>query len=69
MVEHIVLIGLKGCGKSTVGKSLAVELGYDFVDTDSLIEELYQLGTGESLNFSQIYKKIGDKEFRAIYFK
>ena len=34
----IVLIGLKHCGKSAVGKILARRLGFSFVDTDALIE-------------------------------
>ena len=34
----IVLIGLPGCGKSTVGRQLARRLGVAFVDSDQVIE-------------------------------
>lgn len=38
-MNHIILIGMPGCGKSTVGKALARRLDMPFVDTDAAIEE------------------------------
>ena len=38
-MKNIILIGMPGCGKSTVGVILAKSLGYSFVDTDLLISE------------------------------
>lgn len=36
---NVVLIGYRACGKSTIGKLLAVKLRYSFQDTDLLVEE------------------------------
>ena len=37
MKDNIILVGMPGCGKSTVGVILAKTLGMDFLDTDLLI--------------------------------
>ena len=56
--ENIVLIGMPGCGKTTVGKQLAQQLGMDFIDTD---EEIVRQDGRE---ISQIFAQEGEQGFR-----
>ena len=57
---HIVLIGFMASGKSAVGRRLARRLGYDFVDTDQVIEEK----AGRSI--PEIFAADGEAAFRAL---
>lgn len=41
-MRNIILIGMPGVGKSTVGVVLAKKLGYNFLDSDLLIQEKYK---------------------------
>lgn len=54
----IVLVGLMGVGKSTVGRKLAELLGSDFVDADEEIEKAAQR------SISEIFKEFGESYFR-----
>ena len=57
---NIVLIGMPGCGKSTVGASLAALTGKTFMDTDALIVQK----AGKSI--PEIFADDGEDAFRAI---
>lgn len=54
----IVLVGLMGVGKSTVGRRLANLLGTDFHDADDAIEDAAQLSVAE------IFEQFGEEYFR-----
>lgn len=56
--EHVILCGLSGAGKSTVGALLARRLGRPFVDLDRAIEE--DAGTG----VREIFARDGERAFR-----
>ncbi len=54
----IVLVGLMGAGKSTVGRRLAARLRMPFVDSDHEIE------TAAGLSVAEIFERFGEAEFR-----
>lgn len=59
-MKNIVLIGMLGCGKSTIGVVLAKNMGMDFIDSDLVIQKKMK----ETL--SRIIEKNGLTEFIAI---
>ena len=59
-MENIALIGMAGCGKSTLGRLLAKETGKKFVDADAEIETL----AGKSI--PEIFAEDGEEEFRRL---
>jgi len=62
----IVVIGFKGCGKSKIGKALAMRMGLDFFDTDTMIEDLHMERTKQSLDFRGIYTEHGSEYFDSL---
>ena len=48
--ENIILIGMPGAGKSTLGVGLAKAVGYDFIDTDLLIQRKAGMTLGDYLH-------------------
>ena len=58
--KNLVLIGMMGSGKSSIGKLLSKKLEFEFIDTDNKIEEV------EKKTISEIFKKKGEKYFRNI---
>jgi shikimate kinase len=56
----LYLVGFMGSGKTTVGRALADELGWCFIDIDGEIEEQ------EGKTISQIFRERGEPGFRAV---
>lgn len=54
----LVLVGMMGVGKSTIGRKLAQMLGYRFVDADDEIEQAAQMSIPE------IFEEFGEAYFR-----
>lgn len=57
---NIVLVGMPGCGKTTLGKQLEKLLGKEFVDTDELIKKR------ENKSIPQIFADNGEEYFRKV---
>lgn len=56
--QNIVLTGMPGSGKSTIGKALSEKLGKEFIDTDELIIK------NEKMPISEIFARHGESYFR-----
>ncbi|NLL73900.1 MAG: shikimate kinase [Clostridiales bacterium] len=59
-VDNIILIGFMGSGKTTVGKLLAKNLAFDFLDTDEMIE------AEEAMTVQHIFSTHGEEKFREL---
>ncbi|HUC36014.1 MAG TPA: shikimate kinase [Acidimicrobiales bacterium] len=57
--RHVLLVGMMGAGKSTVGPLVASRLGWSFVDTDQVVEH----DTGKTVR--ELFAEGGEKLFRA----
>ena len=56
--RHIFLIGMQGCGKSSLGKRVARETGIPFADTDALVAQ----SAGGTVN--EFFERYGEEVFR-----
>lgn len=66
--SNIVLIGMAGCGKSTVGKMLARKLNMPFIDTDELIVQTQKRPLQEIIDNegSMGFKRIEEEVLLAV---
>ncbi|MBS4168958.1 shikimate kinase [Parachlamydia sp. AcF125] len=63
---NLILCGLPKCGKTTIGKILAAQLKWTFLDTDEMIESAYKKEFGNVLSCRQIYLTKGELYFREL---
>jgi shikimate kinase len=57
--RSVVLVGMMGVGKSSIGRRLAARLGIPFVDADAEIEK------AAGMNISDIFARHGEADFRS----
>ena len=60
MKRHILLVGLPGAGKTTVGRLVAQKLGAAFIDTDNMIVRKMQMP------IARIFGEFGEPKFREV---
>ena len=58
--RNLVLVGLMGAGKSSIGRLVATQLGIPFVDSDAEIERVSRM------TISELFAAYGEEEFRAL---
>lgn len=58
MTKNIVLIGISGCGKTSIGDMIAKKLNYEFVDTDEVVESF-------GMSVEELFES-GEDSFRLI---
>ncbi len=58
ITKPLVLVGLMGCGKSSVGRRLAQRLGVAFVDTDD------EIAKAAGMSIPEIFSELGEAAFR-----
>lgn len=58
--RNLILVGLMGAGKSSVGRIVATQLGIPFIDTDAEIERVSRM------TIPELFATYGEQEFRAL---
>ena len=56
--KNVVLLGMMGVGKTTIGKQISKKLGKNFFDIDQIIEKI------NNMKINEIFEKKGEKFFR-----
>jgi shikimate kinase len=57
---NLVLIGLRGTGKSTIGRMVAAQLKWEFFDTDTIVQDR------AGMTIRELFEKKGEPEFRRM---
>ncbi|NOT37313.1 MAG: shikimate kinase [Saprospiraceae bacterium] len=58
--QHIILLGMPGCGKTTTGLNLSKRLNMSFVDTDKVFEDEFQM------SITEFWNKKSEEQFRVV---
>lgn len=59
-MNNLILVGMMGSGKSTIGGEVAAKLGWKHLDTDKMIEEM------QGMTIREIFDRYGESHFRSL---
>lgn len=65
-MKHLILIGFKHSGKSSIGKVLAKQLGREFVDLDDTVVDIHRRETKKTCTPREIMLQLGEAFFRSL---
>jgi shikimate kinase len=63
---NVILIGMKHCGKTTLGSALAARWRCPFYDVDRMIEDYNERETGQRSTVREIFSAGGENRFREL---
>jgi len=63
---NVILIGMKHCGKSTLGAALAARWTCPFYDVDRMIEDYHTTETGQLLSVREVFSAGGEAHFHRL---
>lgn len=61
-MKNIILIGMPGCGKTTIGKKLSEELGFKFIDLDEYVEKKNSMTIPDMFKVSEEFFRLKETE-------
>jgi shikimate kinase len=64
LLENINICGIKHAGKSSAANALGTLLGAPWVDSDDVLREEYNYQQSTHLSVREIYRKLGEENFR-----
>lgn len=59
-MNNLILIGMMGSGKSTIGRIIGEQLGWKHIDTDKMIEDM------QGMTIREIFDRYGESHFRSL---
>lgn len=63
---NVFLMGMKHCGKSTLGEALAARWGCVFYDTDAMVEARHERQSGVRQSVRELYRALGEGYFENL---